>query len=108
MERGNAQEKKLAAELFPLITAADVDRAYSGRPGCGCGCRGIYRERGRLVSSNMATMQKRLPEVGAQVDEDFVIFFLEDETRYRWLYVNRQRFEKRSRDLIASISQALN
>jgi len=32
-----------ATEIVQSLTVADILKAYSGKPGCACGCRGSYR-----------------------------------------------------------------
>jgi hypothetical protein len=32
-----------ATEIVQSLTVADILKAYSGKPGCACGCRGNYR-----------------------------------------------------------------
>ena len=83
-------------------------KVYSGKPGCGCGCRGIYRinpamveaatkERGYEYSEEeinfttvkrvLKTMQARADEVKVDTGEDMVIYAIEDDKRYYWAYL---------------------
>lgn len=98
-----AREAKVAIDALvtaPIVGAlepSDVRRAYSGKPGCGCGCRGTYRNgESVLAARNIGAMRSRIGEVGIQVDDAEIIFYLEDDKRYRWLYVERQAFESRT------------
>lgn len=48
------------------LTAADVVRVYSGKPGCACGCRGTYYEPAspsfrRVVSNTLRRIAKHEP-----------------------------------------------
>jgi hypothetical protein len=36
-------DKTTALKIIESLTIADVLQAYSGKPGCACGCRGNYR-----------------------------------------------------------------
>jgi hypothetical protein len=77
-----------ALEVLNGSPRATVVRAYSGRPGCGCGCRGTYQEKGRIVSDNLRLMRERPEAVRMTwVEDNMVCLALETEERYRWLYV---------------------
>lgn len=91
------------------IKPEEIIMVYSGKPGCGCGCRGFYRvnpmfleratkDRGysyRPEEINFTTVKKVLKEMQKREAEVVVddkmqhetIYSLEDETRYRWVYV---------------------
>lgn len=92
-----------AFQRFPMTTPVDPDtigRVYSGKPGCGCGCRGNYYTDTRNIRRVVNVINKRIGTgAGAQTDGDgkATIFFVEDrdETvdryykkagRYYWAY----------------------
>ena len=59
-----SEQQAAAAPGIQDITPAMVARAYRGRPGCCCGCRGKYFEKGsreivkvlRLIQANESSM----------------------------------------------------
>lgn len=53
------------ASMANMIKAADVTRAYRGRKGCTCGCRGKYFEPG---SKGLAGVVR---DVNARIDEAY-------------------------------------
>ena len=66
------------------IDPATIVRVYSGKPGCGCGCRGKYwtdaRNIKRIVgqmNASQGVMQTTGPDP---------IYSVETETRNRWAY----------------------
>jgi len=64
------------------INVAAVTKVYSGRPGCGCGCKGTYWTDMRNIVRITKIMQARADEV---TFEDG-IYSLQDENRYYWAY----------------------
>jgi|HubBroStandDraft_2_1064218.scaffolds.fasta_scaffold444150_2 hypothetical protein len=92
------------------ITPEEVLKVYSGRPGCGCGCRGSYwvnpshleranKERGYAYEGSeislpninrvLNIMKKRANEVETQntlTDGNIAIYAIEDGRRNFWLY----------------------
>lgn len=70
------------------IDPTTIVKVYSGRPGCGCGCRGKYWDDAR----NIARVVKRMNESGdVKVNEltltpDGKVYFVETESRYLWAY----------------------
>lgn len=64
------------------ISANDIGKVYSGRPGCGCGCNGKYWEDARNIKRIVKIMNSRPSEV----TDDGGIFALENDTRYYWAY----------------------
>jgi len=89
----------MAREMLPTsfdldgITPDMVEKIYSGRPGCGCGCNGNYYEPGDTSFRSMLTrtvnvFRERRNEVGVQdLLNGSLVLFIEDDTRYRWLYL---------------------
>lgn len=78
------------AAMVGLLSPSNVARVYSGRPGCGCGCKGAYRSAGPMVTRNISALQADPSKVqyGKGMD-DTMCFSLENDTRYRWVYVKR-------------------
>jgi len=52
--------KELSHAIFEKIKLEDIKKIYSGRCGCACGCRGIYREgkKGKRIFNNMKQFVK--------------------------------------------------
>lgn len=88
------QGREIPVKPIEELKLQDVTKAYSGRPGCGCGCRGNYTTNPsaikRLLNTMMLHVLDGMPveRSGVQIagDEE-VCYFVETETRYRWLYV---------------------
>lgn len=87
------------------VTTDDILRVYSGRPGCGCGCRGKYRYNPKhkdeatedagstgvtKADFNSVQVAKVLGLMKQHADElqwhDASIVAWETETRYYWTY----------------------
>ncbi len=72
------------------VKPEQITRIYSGRPGCGCGCRGTY------ITDNPDAFARKLKFFQRNADKVKVnpgrfgdnehIFYIEHETRYHWLY----------------------
>lgn len=79
-----------------ILSVVDVDmieRVYSGRPGCGCGCRGTYSEdkstKSRILNAvRSAPLGEVRIEVTGQGPEARIVIAWETETRNRWIYVH--------------------
>jgi hypothetical protein len=90
------------------VTPEEVMKVYSGKPGCGCGCRGNYRvnpalleqankERGYAYEGAEISMtqvkrvlnivQSRADEVQENETDTLYIYAVEDDTRFYWVYV---------------------
>ena len=65
-----------------------VIRVYSGKPGCGCGCRGTYYDTSQMKKRILRKLQTHSDQVGMTVGHDELIYYFETETRYNWVYVN--------------------
>lgn len=61
-----------------------IVRVYSGRPGCGCGCRGKYSDDARNITRVVNVMNSR----SSEVKERDGIYFIEDERRNYWAYTS--------------------
>lgn len=107
MKYVNHDGKKVEAPDFTTIQPERVLKVYSGKPGCGCGCRGKYfynvevaaqmnegkvmgpEDNMRSLTRILRTMQKRHNEIRVSIAEDLFIYFIETDTRYYWCYVPR-------------------
>jgi hypothetical protein len=73
-----------------MLTLEHTVRAYSGKPGCMCGCNGTYKETER-ARKMAATALLKNPEVRLQSwkesDGDAGCLFVETPTRNRVLYL---------------------
>lgn len=73
------------------LTVEEVATAYSGRPGCGCGCRGthyvnpMHREQ---ITQILNILKSRAGEVQVEelLDEPGLVYYLES-TRFYWVFV---------------------
>ena len=79
------------------VTTDIVTSVYSGRPGCGCGCRGKYSEtkgaKTRILNVLKANADKLTQHMGF-ISENEYIFAFETDQRYRWVYVNFKKLSK--------------
>jgi nitrogenase subunit NifH len=95
-----AERKAMVMEAVPAIVNIDksrVVRVYSGRPGCGCGCRGNYSDNKSAITRVLNAMKANVcyaDRAGVMAndvlhDEDGVteIAFVETDTRYYWAYL---------------------
>ena len=80
-----------------MLNVNDTVRAYSGKPGCMCGCNGSYNEgeRARKMAltallKNPAAKLQSWKESGG----DAGCLFLDTATRYRVLYLTAEGVEK--------------
>ena len=73
-----------------MLTLEHTVRAYSGRPGCMCGCNGTYKETERARKMAITQMLKnsntRLQSWTPR--DDAGCLFLDTPTRTRVLYLN--------------------
>jgi len=70
------------------IRISDIRRVYSGRPGCGCGCRGTYYEAGHNMVKRIYRILSKSPDTkfqSAYTSEG--IFYLENDKRYYWIFL---------------------
>jgi hypothetical protein len=67
------------------LTIADIVRVYSGKPGCGCGCRGTYSET-KAQKTRILNTVSNLSEEYPIVESDGVLS-IETPTRYYWIYL---------------------
>lgn len=68
------------------VTVKDVEWVYSGRPGCGCGCRGKYSKNRIAIGRILKYLKNRPNQVEVfQPSGQPIIFALENDARYRWV-----------------------
>ena len=83
--------QKMTQEEIQVVTPEQVARVYSGRPGCGCGCRGKYypeTEGATPTTHERAMMTRVLRQVQASPEargEDGIIY--SETTRNLWVYL---------------------
>ena len=65
-----------------MIDRSTITKVYSGRPGCGCGCRGTYYTDGRNITRIVNLMNNR-DDVR---DDRGVYYTASEDTRYLWAY----------------------
>lgn len=97
------------------LKVEDVVKVYSGKPGCGCGCNGKYRVNPQhlelaskfrgydydkkeaslgAVHCMLTYLQQNAGEVEVLSEEsDFVIYSLDTDYRYNWLFALRSNVE---------------
>lgn len=75
------------------IDPTAIKTVYSGRPGCGCGCRGKYFTDQRNITRVVRAINKALGadsqdwlRTGVDDNAEGQVFFAENETRYFWAY----------------------
>jgi len=67
---------------------SDVRRVYSGRPGCGCGCRGKYYDAPHNMVKRVYRILRKSPDTKFQSTlTGSGIFYLENEKRYYWMFL---------------------
>lgn len=67
------------------IDPKTITRVYSGKPGCGCGCRGKYSDTPRSVAAIVRAINKAI-KAGEEVLDEHGCISYETDTRYRWAY----------------------
>jgi hypothetical protein len=81
-----------ADQLAHLATmqATDIVRAYSGKPGCMCGCRGKYYEPGeRGLTHVLHKIQAAVREQPAEIQIDSDLIYVQvNESRCYALYLH--------------------
>jgi hypothetical protein len=95
--------------VLDRLTPADIVRVYSGRPGCGCGCRGNYSIKPATITRLLRNVQLDAPKEELDVAEGIAVcereladpsvktmacIAWESDTRYRWLYISQQRYDE--------------
>ena len=68
------------------LTSDQIRRVYSGKPGCGCGCRGKYFTDPKNIKRVLKAM-KQLINNSKQVGVKDGIAFVETDSRYYWAYL---------------------
>lgn len=105
-------QAKLTTEqqaVLRQVTPDAVMKVYTGKPGCGCGCNGRYwvnpafvkkAEKGRgytyeprdislrEVTRVLKEVQARADEAIQQEHDGLTIYAVEDDKRFRWLFVH--------------------
>jgi hypothetical protein len=87
------------------ITPNQVVKVYTGKPGCGCGCRGTYSTDRGTCATILHKLQAAAKDTDVELirsDEGELIYSWKTETRYRWVYVDpkiepKQSFARPSR-----------
>jgi hypothetical protein len=72
-----------------MLNVMDTVRSYSGKPGCMCGCNGVYNEGERARKMAITALLKN-PAVRLQAwkpSDDAGCLFVETDTRNRVLYL---------------------
>lgn len=64
------------------IKVEDIAKVYSGKPGCGCGCKGKYWTDERNIKRIVGVMNARPEDVRFKDNT----FYIEDDKRYFWAY----------------------
>jgi hypothetical protein len=79
------------------LTVADLEKVYSGKPGCGCGCNGNYHEVGEKTFASVAARLLLTVQLAAVSDHeekcmgvqdlgDGALCYFVEGARYYWLY----------------------
>jgi len=80
-----------------MLNVNDTVRAYSGKPGCMCGCNGTYNEGERARKMALTALLKN-PAVRLQTWKpsggDAGCLYVETATRNRVLYLTAEGVEK--------------
>jgi hypothetical protein len=81
-----------------MLNVNDTVRAYSGKPGCMCGCNGTYNEGERARKMALTALLKnpamRLQTWNQGRGDDAGCVYVETETRNRVLYLTAEGVEK--------------
>lgn len=74
-----------------MITANDIIRTYSGKPGCMCGCQGSYNENPKSFKAALARMLKTDYKVDFwdSLDEDGGCLYFQTDTRNNVIYFRK-------------------
>jgi hypothetical protein len=78
-----------------MLTLEHTVRSYAGKPGCMCGCNGVYNEGDRARKMALTALLKN-PAVRLQAwrpSDDAGCLFVETDTRNRVLYLNEAGVE---------------
>ncbi len=81
-----------------MLTVNDTVRAYSGKPGCMCGCKGTYNEGDRARKMAITALLKdptsRLQTWKPYSDGDAGCIYVHTVTRTRVLYLTAEGVAK--------------
>ena len=81
---------------FRDVKLDDVSHVYSGRPGCGCGCKGEYYFAypgadpdgfGKTAPKMVKRVFNKFQKAGKELKYQDGIFSIETDKRYYWLYL---------------------
>jgi hypothetical protein len=71
------------------LTVQQIERVYSGKPGCMCGCNGKYCDSGFMLERILILIQSAAGEESLEVSREHgFIFYKFSETRIFCLYLN--------------------
>ena len=99
MKKKQAQDDKIViigSLVIDFIKPEDIVRIYSGRPGCACGCRGVYREglKGKRILNNMKIFCKgHTLQILKGLDKEWLISCECQDTIYT-LYIATEVFKR--------------
>src|ERR1700758_4959449 len=68
--QGNDLTQEAVAAFIARLTVADVERVYSGKHGCMCGCLGKYWDHGRMVRKVLQILQR---DPRTQVQDGYIL-----------------------------------
>jgi hypothetical protein len=84
----NASPNTNTSGVDPVVTRIDptkFERAYSGRPGCMCGCLGDYKEDPKAIARIARNMMDR-PGGLPRIDDEGIVYYMDRDDRYYALY----------------------
>lgn len=88
-----------------MLTVYDTIKSYSGKPGCMCGCNGVYNESARARKTAITQLLNnpavKLQEWNPSSDGEAGCIYAETPTRNRVLYLTRSGVKK-VRELLAA------
>lgn len=94
MANKNEMTRDELVVAIATIEPKEIARVYSGRPGCGCGCRGKYYDDARNIKRVLTAMRKNIS--GARLTYDRgegtvgdPVAAVETDTRYYWAYFKK-------------------
>lgn len=66
----------MSGDLIPVPPVSAITKAYSGKPGCACGCRGDYYTDSRNIKRIRTIIERAQADCPARVEhyEDYVTF----------------------------------
>lgn len=89
-------DRRKAENAIIALNPNRVYRVYSGLPGCGCGCKGVYYEDKRNVKRVVTAMQKAVLDQDSRImrveadpntlEHPNWVYAVEMDNRYYWAY----------------------